>query len=142
MMKFGDAVQQSLTVYDVLSLPGQSYPVSQTAYESLPAYIRARLERDRVVQILAHYDADGRFTESSLADEPTPDELIARIASLLGQGLSLHAVIDYLAVADHDQYTPAQWATIRGVGTEAVRANVRTAREHLSDQPLHSSQDE
>jgi hypothetical protein len=143
MMKFGDAAQQSLTVYDVLSLSGQSYPVSQSAYDSLPPYIRATLERDGVVQILTHYDStDSIFTKSTLADEPEPAELIARIARLLGHGLSLHEAIDYLAIADRDQYTPAQWATIRGVGTEAVRANVRTARERLSDQPLSSTPDE
>lgn len=143
MMKFGDAAHQLLTVYDVLSLPGQSYPVSQTAYDSLPPYIQAMLERDDVVQILTHYDStDGIFTETSLADEPDPDELIERVASLLGHGLSLHEAIDYLAVADRDQYPPAQWATIRGVGTEAIRANVRTARESLSEQPLSSIPDE
>lgn len=143
MMRFGDPVQQSLTVYDVLSLPGQSYPVSATAYESLPPYIRATLERDGIVQILTHYDStDGIFTESSLVEEPEPGELIARVASLLGHGLSLHEAIDYLAVADREQYTPAQWATIRGVGTEAIRSNVRTAREHLSEQPLRSSHTE
>jgi hypothetical protein len=143
MMKFGDLSQQSLTVYDVLSLPGQSYPVSVTAYESLPPYIRATLERDSVVQILTHYDStDSIFTESSLVDEPEPGELIARIASLLGHGLSLHEAVDYLAVADREQYTPAQWATIRGVGTEAIRSNVRTAREHLSEQPLKTVHDE
>jgi hypothetical protein len=143
MMKFGDAAQQSLTVYDVLSLPGQSYPVSQSAYDSLPPYIRTTLERDGVVQILTHYDAtDGIFTESTLADEPAPGELIARIASLLGHGLSLHEAVDYLAVADREQYTPAQWATIRGVGTEAIRSNVRTAHERLSEQPLKAVTDE
>jgi hypothetical protein len=143
MMKFGDAVQQSLTVYDALALPGQTYPVSQTAYESLPPSIRAMLERDGVVQILTHYDStDSRFTQSSLADEPAPEALIARIARLLDHGLSLHEAIDYLAVADREQYTPAQWATIRGVGTEAVRANVRTGRERLTDQPFSAPQSE
>lgn len=52
MMKFGERSHRAVTVYDAYDLGGQGYPVSENALESLPAYIRATLERDGVVQIL------------------------------------------------------------------------------------------
>ena len=134
MMKFGERSHRAFTVFDAYELGGQGYPVSESALDSLPAYVLANLERDDVVQILAHYDTDkGAFVDTSLAGEPTPDELIARMALFLGQGLSLHETVDYLAVEELDHYTDEQWASIRRVGTEAVRSNIRQAGERLQD---------
>ena len=133
MMKFGERSHRAFTVYDAYDLGGDGYPVSESALDSLPAYICAALERDGVVQILTHYDtAESEFTDVSLANEPTPDELIARVALLLGHGLSLHETVDYLVVKELDQYSAEQWASIRSVGVEAVRTNVREAQEQLT----------
>ena len=134
MMKFGERSHRAFTVFDAYELGGQGYPVSETALDSLPAYVLANLERDGVVQILATYDTDeSAFRETSLAGEPTPDELIARMALFLGRGLSLHETVDYLAVEELDHYTAEQWASIRRVSTEAVRSNIRQAGERLRD---------
>lgn len=133
MMKFGERSHRAFTVFDAYDLGGEGYPVSESALDSLPAYIRATLERDGVVQILTHYDtAESEFTDISLADEPTSEELIARMALLLGRGLSLHETVDYLVVKELDHYAAEQWASIRGVGVEAVRTNVREAQEQLA----------
>jgi hypothetical protein len=134
MMKFGERSHRALSVYDAYDLGGQGYPVSESALDSLPAYIRANLERDGNVQILARYDTENSgFTDTSLASEPTPDELIARMALFLSQGLSLHETIDYLAVEELGHYSAEQWASIRNVGLGAVRSNVRHASEVIGD---------
>ena len=81
--------------------------------------------------IQAH-TAESEFTDISLADEPTSEDLIARMALLFGRGLSLHETVDYLVVKALDHYAAEQWASIRGVGVEAVRTNVREAQEQLA----------
>jgi hypothetical protein len=134
VMKFGERSHRALTVYDAYELGGKAYPVSKSVLDSLPAYIRADLERDGNVQILTHYDtAKGEFMDTSLADEPTPDELIARMGAFLDHGLSLHETMDYLAVEELGHYSVEQWASIRDVGTEAVQLNIREAEEQLGD---------
>ena len=134
MMKFGERSHRAVTVYDAYDLGGQGYPVSENALDSLPAYIRANLERDGSVQILAQYDPENsEFTNTSLASEPTPDELIARMAVFLNRGLSLHETIDYLVVEELEQYSAEQWASVRGVGVEAVRSNSRHTSEKIGD---------
>jgi len=134
MMKFGERSHRAVTIYDAYDLGVQGYPVSETALDSLPAYIRADLERDGHVQVLAYYDTEtGEFTGVSLASEPTSDELIARMALFLSQGLSLHETIDYLAVDELDHYSDEQWASIREVGVGAVRSNIRRANEMIDN---------
>jgi hypothetical protein len=134
MMKFGERSHRALTVYDAYDLGGQGYPVSETALDSLPAYIRANLERDGNVQILTRYDTENsEFTGTSLASEPTPEEFIVRMALFLDQGLSLHETVDYLVVEELEQYSAEQWASIRGVGIEAIRSNTRHTSEKISE---------
>jgi hypothetical protein len=134
VMKFGERSHRALTVYDAYELGGKGYPVSESVLDSLPAYIRAELERDGNVQILTHYDtAKGEFTDTSLASEPTLYELFVRIAIFLDHGLSLHESTDYLAVEELNQYSIEQWASIRGVGIDAVQGNIREAEEQLDD---------
>jgi hypothetical protein len=133
-MVFGERSHRALSVHDARDLGGDGYPVSETALDSLPAYVRADLERDGNVQILAHYDtAKSEFTDASLADEPTADELIIRMALFHNHGLTTHEIEDYLAVKEIGRYSDEQWASIRGVGTKAVRSNIREAEEQLGD---------
>jgi len=58
LMRFGDASHRELTVFDVVSLPIKSYPVSDTAYASLPDRVREHLHDVGAVQIVADYDSE------------------------------------------------------------------------------------
>jgi hypothetical protein len=134
VMKFGERSHRALTVYDTYELGGKGYPVSKSVLDSLPAYIRAELERDGNVQILTHYDtANSEFTDTSLADEPTPDELIARMGAFLDHGLSLHETMDYLAVEELGHYSVEQWASIRNVRPDSVLEHIRDTGEEIED---------
>lgn len=130
MMVFGEQHHREVSTYAAYDLGGERYPVSQSAFDSLPPYIRATLERDGAMQILGRYDPDnGEFTDVVPADKPTPEELVDWIAANIGNGLSLHEAVDYLAVEVLDQYTEEEWATVREVGSKAVRSNVLRAEE-------------
>ena len=131
MMKFGDHSHSALSLFDFVSLPGQSYPVPESAFESLPAHVVSKLEQDGAVQIVGQYDPEaGQYTDVSLAWQER-DEL-DRIVELLATGdVSLHEAVDWVVVEESGRYTPAQWASIRDVTEEAVRSNVNTARESI-----------
>lgn len=58
LMRFGDASHRELTVFDVVSLPIKSYPVSESAYASLPDRVREQLQDVGAVQIVADYDSE------------------------------------------------------------------------------------
>jgi nitric oxide reductase NorQ protein len=59
LMKFGDVSHRGLTPFDVASLHNvPAYPLPEAALESLPAHVRADLERDGAVQMIAVYDRD------------------------------------------------------------------------------------
>jgi len=58
LMRFGDASHRELTVFDVVSLPIKSYPVSESAYASLPDRVREQLQDIGAVQIVANYDSE------------------------------------------------------------------------------------
>ena len=131
MMRFGTSDYRGLNPYDVISLPGKSYPVSEAALDSLPAYVRAQLQQDGAVQILANYDQDGGgFSDVAVSwEDQSP---IDRIAELIGLGHSLHEAIDYVVVEEEGAYSVAQWAAIRGVETEeAIKQNVRAVRRRI-----------
>lgn len=67
MMRFGDERHSRLTPFDVVQLTGKSYPVPRMALESLPSYVRAQLDQDGAVQVIAEYDSeDGVFKNISL----------------------------------------------------------------------------
>jgi hypothetical protein len=130
MMVFGEQDHRKVSTYAAYDLGGDSYPVSQSAFDSLPPYVRGTLERDEEIQILAQYDpGTGEFTDVSLANEPTPGEIVDWIGANIGNGLSLHEAIDYLAVEKLDRYSEEQWASIREVNSEAIRSSVRNAKE-------------
>jgi hypothetical protein len=131
MMRFGDPDDRALTVFDVLSLPGTSYPVSTAALKSLPAFVRAELERAGAVQVFADYDPDdGFFGDVTMKwEDRTP---IQRIAELLGAGHSLHEALDYVVTQEEAAYSVSQWADIRGVETaDAISQHIRSVRRHL-----------
>lgn len=130
MMVFGEQHHRKVSTYAAYDLGGDSYPVSQSAFDSLPPYIRATLDRDETAQILARYDPDiGEFIDISPADRPAPEEdLINWIATHIEDG-SLHEAIDYLAVERLDEYSEEQWASIREVNPKAIRSNIRSVKE-------------
>lgn len=75
LMRFGDATHRDLTVFDVVSLPIQSYPVSESAFASLPARVRERLADVGGVQIVAKYDPDeGVFQDVAWLDDNSPGQ--------------------------------------------------------------------
>ena len=131
MMRFGEPDDRDLTVFDVLSMPGTSYPVSTAALDSLPAHVRAELERAGAVQIFADYDPDdGFFGDVAMKGEDRSP--IDRIAELLGSGHSLHEAVDYVVIEETGAYSESQWAEIRGVETaDAISQHVRAVRQQL-----------
>jgi hypothetical protein len=130
-MKFGDVSHRSLTPFDVASLHDvPAYPLPEAALESLPAHVRADLERDGAVQMFADYDREHhRFEDVALAWEE--QDFLERIAELVAGDLSLHEAVDWTVVEEAERYAVDQWANIRGVTEHAVRSNVNAAREKL-----------
>ena len=129
MMIFGDRRHRNVSIFAAYDLGGDSYPVSKDAFESLPPYLRATLERDGALQILAHYDPDtGEFAGVLPANKPTPEEFVEWIAMNLENGLSLHEAVDYLAVEKLNCYSEDQWASIREVNSEAIHSNIRQVK--------------
>ncbi|MES3161226.1 MAG: hypothetical protein PPP55_06600 [Halorubrum sp.] len=131
LMKFGDVSHRGLTPFDVASLhDGPAYPLPQAALESLPADVRADLERDGAVQMFGVYNREHhRFDEVALAWEEK--DFLERIAELVAGDCSLHEAVDWTVVEEAERYTVAQWGDIRGVTEDAVRSNVNSAREKL-----------
>jgi hypothetical protein len=131
LMKFGDVSHRGLTPFDVASLHDvPAYPLPQAALESLPAHVRADLERDGAVQMFGVYNRENhRFDEVALAWEEK--DFLERIAELVAGDCSLHEAVDWTVVEEAERYTVAQWADIRGVTEDAVRSNVNSAREKL-----------
>jgi len=131
LMKFGNVSHRGLTPFDVASLHDVSaYPLPQTALESLPAHVRADLERDGAVQMLAAYHRDDhRFDDVVLAWEE--QDFLERLAELVAGDCSLHEAVDWTVVEEAERYTLDQWAGIRGVTGDAVRSNINSAREKL-----------
>jgi hypothetical protein len=70
-MEFGDISHRGLTPFDVASLHDvPAYPLPHAALESLPAHVRADLERDGAIQLFAVYDRDAHeFEDVALAWE-------------------------------------------------------------------------
>lgn len=130
-MKFGDVPHRGLTPFDVASLHDvPPYPLSQAAQESLPADVRADLERDGAVQLFAAYDR-GRheFEDAALAWEE--QDFLERLAELVAGDCSVHEAVDWTVVEEAERYTVGQWADIRAVTEDAVRSNINAAREKL-----------
>lgn len=134
-MVFGEQRHLHLTPAQSFALD-DDYPVSNNAYSSLPAYIRARLERDDNLQVLATYDPEtGEFEDAVLPEETDPGDLFEWIGLNMTNGLSLHQAVDYLAVEKTETFSNDEWATIREVDTETIKANITAAREeHVTGQ--------
>lgn len=131
LMAFGDTSHRGLTAFDIASLQDvQAYPLPKTAFESLPAHVRADLERYDSIQVFADYDRENhQFTDVRLAWED--QDAIERIAELVAGDLSLHEAVDWVVVEEAERYSEAQWANVRGVTIDAVRSNINAAREQL-----------
>lgn len=88
-MKFVERYHSWLTVFDVVSLPGESYPVPQTALDSLPPLARALLEREGMIQFRGSDDADEQVFETVTLEwsDQTP---LDRLAELTDADLSVH----------------------------------------------------
>ena len=132
MMKFVGHSHSALTPFDIVSLPGQSYPVPESALESLPAHVIAKLEQAGAVQIVGEYDTDDSVYHDVVIAWEDQDE-IDRVAELLAENdLSLHEAVDWVVVEESGRFTAAQWATIRNVTEKAVQSNLSAARRTLS----------
>jgi hypothetical protein len=139
LMKFGDVSHRDLTPFDVASLHDvPAYPLPEAALESLPAHVRADLERDDAVQMFAVYNREHhRFEDVALAWEE--QDFLERIAELVAGDCSLHETVDWIVVQEAERYTVAQWADIRGVTEDAVRSNINAARENTLAKEDHDS---
>ena len=131
LMKFGDVSHRGLTPFDVASLHDvPAYPLPQAALESLPAHVRADLERDGAVQLFAAYDRERHeFEDAALAWEE--QDFLERLAELVASDCSVHEAVDWTVVEEAERYTVGQWADIRAVTEDAVRSNINAAREKL-----------
>lgn len=67
---------------------------------------------------------------SSRASEPSSDW--AELERLLKIGLSPAEAIDYHATRQQD-YSAAEWATVRGTSRQAVNRNAKEGERQLSD---------
>nr|WP_152417685.1 hypothetical protein [Haloferax larsenii] len=134
-MKFGDESHRSLTPFDVASLHDvPAYPLPETALDSLPAHVRAELEQNGAIQMVASYDPDNhRFEEVDLAWDD--QDFLERVTELIAGELSLHEAVDWIVVEEAERYTVPQWADIRDVTEDAVRSNINAAREKLLTEP-------
>lgn len=134
-MKFGDESHRSLTPFDVASLHDvPAYPLPETALDSLPAHVRAELEQNGAIQMIASYDPENhRFEEVDLAWDD--QDFLERVTELIAGELSLHEAVDWIVVEEAERYTVAQWADIRDVTEDAVRSNINAAREKLLTEP-------
>jgi hypothetical protein len=130
-MKLGDVSHRGLTPFDVASLHDvPAYPLPVAALESLPAHVRADLERDGAVQMFAVYDREHhRFEDVALAWEE--QGFLEKIAELVADDCSLHEAVDWTVVEVAERYTVVQWADLRGVTEDAVHSNINSAREKL-----------
>ncbi len=131
LMKFGDHSHHGLTPFDVASLQDvPAYPLPETALESLPAHVRADLEREGAVQMFATYNPDThQFDDVALAWDD--QDFLERVTELIAGDLSLHEAVDWVVVEEAERYSIAQWAEIREVTPDAVRSNINAAREQL-----------
>lgn len=129
-MKFVERSHSALTVFDIVSLPGESYPVPQTALESLPPLALALLEREGAIQFQGAYNAEEQVFET-VNLHWTNRTTIDRLGELLEADLSVHEAVDWLVVEEREQYTVSQWAEIRNVTEDAVKTNIKAARESI-----------
>lgn len=132
VMKFGDETHRDLTPFDVASLGTvMAYPLPASALDSLPAFIRNELEYLHAVQLLAAYDRENRiFLNPRLARDT--HQYLHRFVELLTSELTVHEAVDWLIVAETEQYTLNQWARIRSVTPDAIRSNITDARTKLN----------
>lgn len=104
LMRFGDASHRELTVFDVVSLPIKSYPVSESAYSSLPDRVREQLQDVGAVQIVADYDSEASVFRDVVwpgvespgdAAEPaeTPDDSPDDRSATAGDGVGADAMV-------------------------------------------------
>jgi hypothetical protein len=131
LMKFGDISHRGLTPFDVASLHDvPAYPLPHAALASLPAHVRADLERDGAVQPFAAYDRDAHeFEDVALAW--AEQDFLERLAELIAGDCSVREAVDWVVVEEAERYAIGQWARIRDVTEDAVRSNINAAREKL-----------
>lgn len=140
MMRFaGDEEYRVLNAFDILSLPQlTSYPVRDDTLESLPATLRAELERTGIVQLRCAY-LNGEFFGAKLGWE-SEDEIDAPqwFAKLVREGVSPTAALDYYMVEiagdgeNEENHSPGTWAKSRGVTKEAVSKSIRDVKNKLN----------
>lgn len=128
MMKFAGERHRELTPFDILTLPGKSYPISIPALDTLPPHVRAELDSTGAVKLLGDYNPEtGSFEHVSLEWEDK--SVIDRVAELVSLGVSETHAFRYVAIEEENSYTKDQWAKIRGVGESAIGNSIRAVEE-------------
>jgi hypothetical protein len=109
LMRFGDASHRELTVFDVVSLPIKSYPVSESAYASLPDRVREQLQDVGAVQIVGDYDSEasvfrdvvwpgaespGDAAEPDETTDDSPDDRSVERSMTAGDGVGSDAMVE------------------------------------------------
>jgi hypothetical protein len=133
MMRFDDPDCLRLNVFDVVEMPGESYPVPRSALESLPAHIQADLEREDVVQLEADYDsASGEFVGPKLHAEDKP--FAYRASELMEfDGVSFLQAADYIIVEERDNFSLDEWREVREVSKSGLQKSIRSVESALGE---------
>lgn len=140
MMRFArDEDYRELNAFDILTLPQlTSYPVREETLDSLPATLRAELERTGIVQLRCVY-MNGEIYGAKLGwEESDSVEAPEWFAKLVTEGVSPTAALDYYMVEiagegeNEENHTTSTWAKSRGVSREAVNKSLRDVRSKLN----------
>lgn len=139
MMRFArDEEYRELNAFDMLTLPQlTSYPFPQETLESLPATIRAELERTGIVQIRCIYHDSEVYGAKLGWEESENIETPEWFSKLVNEGVSPTAALDYYMVeiageGEHEEnHTRETWAKARNVTTEAVNKSIRDVKSKI-----------
>lgn len=131
MMRFDPLEYLHLSPFDVVEVEGDSYPVPETALDSLPVHIQAELEDARAVQLVANYDSDAGVFESAFL--PDLDKPFAERAAELMElpDVSFKQAADYITVVEKENYSKEDWTEIREVSRGGINASIRTVEKAL-----------
>lgn len=139
MMRFANTdAHQQLNAFDILTLPDlTSYPVPESAIDSLPATLRAELEQTGFIQLRCIYD-NGQMYDAKLGWEETDTiEPPQWFGKLVGEGVSPVAALDYYMVEiagdgeTEENHTVETWAVERNVSKEAINKSIRDVESKL-----------
>ncbi len=138
-MRFVDPELRHFSVFDICSIPEErSFPVPESALESLPIGLRGILEEQGFLQIQCTYDQTSQeFVDVLMGWDTEPDEpldnLMQIIQELDGQ---LAPALSYMIY----EHGPDRWADpgvigqARGIEEETVQEQIRMAKDSLPEE--------